>query len=236
MERIFRLMENRYGAKWPDSFGGIERERMRQAWGEELADYAGDEIKRGLDASVARNPVWPPTVGEFMALCRPLPDARADFAEAREQMALRMRGEGADRWSRPQVYWAAVAIGNYDLQTFGWEPLRHRWENALAGAKSSPVPEWKAPLYALPKPGEQGVTREDARERISGVAVGLTLKNGRGGDAAEPGKAWAVELLRREAAGESIALVAEGVWRDVLGFGHGISAGDALRSLESRAA
>lgn len=233
-EKIFRRMENYYGAKWTDSLGGIPRERVRQAWGEELAGYAPDEIARGLDG--CRNRVWPPTLPEFLMLCRPLPDARADFAEAREQMALRMRGEGADRWSRPQVYWAAVAIGNYDLQTFGWEPLRHRWENALAGAKSDPVPEWKAPLRALSKPGEQTVTRADARGRISSVAAGLLLKKGHARDAAEPGKAWAMELLRREAAGEYVAFVAQGAWRPALGCDDAITPQAALAQIDKRQA
>jgi hypothetical protein len=230
-EKIFRVMENRYRAKWLDSFGGIPRERVRQAWGEELAGLSGEEIARGLAACGDAHPTWPPEVLEFMRLCRPPVDAKADWTEAREQMAVRMRGQGEDRWSRPQVYWAAVTVGNYDLQTFGWETVRHRWERALAAALDKPVPEYMAPLHALPKPGEQCVTREVARQRSSLLARQVSERA-----ATTASNAWAVALLRREAAGEQVELVAEGAWREVLGFAPGVAASAALRELEARAA
>lgn len=230
-ERIFQVMENRYGAKWQDGFGGIPRKRVRQAWGEDLADMTGDEIRRGLDACPLAHPTWPPTLPEFMLLCRPAIDAKAEWTEAREQMAVRMRGQDEDRWSRPQVYWAAVTVGNYDLQTFGWETIRHRWERALAAALDNPVPEYMEPQHALPKPGAQCVTREVARQRSSLLARQVAERV-----AAQPGNAWAVALLRREAAGEQVALVAEGAWRQALGFAPGVSAREALREIETRSA
>lgn len=228
-EKIFRRMENFYGAKWHDSLGGIPRDRVRQAWGEELADYAPDEIARGLDG--CRGRVWPPTLPEFLLLCRPQADARAEWIEAREQMALRLRGQGGDRWSRPQVYWAALAVGNYDLQIYGWEAIRARWERALAMARSDAVPDWAAPAPALPKPGEQCVTRETARQRSSLLAHQVAARV-----AATPGNAWAVNLLRREATGEQVELVAEGAWRGVLGFGADVPARQALAEFEARTA
>lgn len=228
-ERIFQVMENRYRAKWADSFGGIARERVRQAWGEDLAGYGGAEIKRGLDACPQAHPTWPPTLPEFMLLCRPALDVKAAWAEAREQMALRLRGQGGDVWSRPQVYWAAVAIGNYDLQVHGWEAIRTRWERALAAAGGAPVPEYTAPQAALPKPGEQCVTREAARQRSSLLARQVAERA-----AAVPGNAWAVALLRREAAGEQVEMVAEGAWREVLGFAPDVPALAALSEIEAR--
>lgn len=228
-EKIFRRMENFYGAKWRDSLGGIPRDRVRQAWGEELAGYTPDEITRGLDG--CRGRVWPPTLPEFLLLCRPLADARADWLEAREQMALRLRGQGGDRWSRPQVYWAAVAVGNYDLQLYGWEAIRIRWERALALAAADPVPDYVAPAAALPHPGRQSVTREEARQRSSMLARQVAARV-----AATPGNAWAVNLLRREAAGEQVELVAEGAWRGVLGFGPEVPARQALSEFEARSA
>lgn len=230
-ERIFRVMEDRYRAKWLDSFGGIPRERVRRAWGEELAGFDADEIKCGLDACRETHPTWPPEVLEFARLCRPALDAKSAWVEAREQMALRLRGQGEDRWSRPQVYWAALAIGYYDLHTLGWEAVRHRWERALATASADPVPPWVAPAPALPRPGEQCVTREVARERAS-----LLVRQVAERAAKAPGNAWAVALLRREAAGEQVELVAEGAWRQALGFGPDVSPAAALAEIEARAA
>lgn len=223
-EKIFRRMENFYGQKWNDSLGGIERERVKQAWGEELADYLPDEIATGLHA--CRSRTWPPTLPEFLLLCRPLNDPRADWAEACEQMALRLR-DGSDIWSRSQVYWAAVAIGAHDLHTLAYDQAKARWQRALDNAKSAPIPPVHA---ALPEPGQQSVSREEARRRSAELAHQVAAI-----DAKQPGKKWAVDLLRREAAGDPVANVAVGAWRSALGFDDKISAADAVKQLEKTA-
>ena len=217
-------MENFYGAKWNDSLGGISRERVKQAWGEELADYTPDEIAVGLQA--CRSRTWPPTLPEFLLLCRPLNDPRADWAEACEQMALRLR-DGSDIWSRPQVYWAAVAIGAHDLHTLAYDQCKARWQRALDNAKSAPIPPVHA---ALPAPGEQSVSREEARRRIAELAGKVAAIEAR-----KPGNKWAVDLLRREAASaKDVPNVAIGAWRSVLGFDDSISAADAVKQLETK--
>lgn len=221
-ERIFERLENFYGQKWHDSLGGIERNRVRQAWAEELAEYSGDEIATGLHS--CRSRMWPPSLPEFLLLCRPLNDPRADWAEACEQMALRLR-DGSDIWSRPQVYWAAVAIGAHDLHTLAYDQCKARWQRALDNAKSAPIPPVHA---ALPAPGEQSVPRDEARRRAAELAEQVAASV-----AKQPGKQWAVGLLKKEAASaQDVPNVAIGAWRQVLGFDDTISAADALAQLE----
>ena len=224
-EEIFRFMEDRYGAKWIDSLGGIPRERVKRAWREDLIGYTPGEIKRGLNA--CRSRTWPPTLPEFLLLCKPLNDPRADWAEACEQMALRLR-DGSDIWSRPQVYWAAVAIGAHDLHTLAYDQCKARWQRALDNAKSAPIPPV---LAALPEPGEQSVPREEARRRTAELAQKVAAIDGK-----QPGKQWAVDLLRREAASaKDVPNVAIGAWRQALGFDDHISPADALAKLEKAA-
>lgn len=225
-EEIFRFLEDRFGAKFIDSLGGLPRERVMLAWREELIGYTPREIKRGLHA--CRGRTWPPTCMEFLALCRPVMDAKTEWVEAREQMAIRMRGQGGDVWSRPQVYWAAVAIGGFDLQTQGWEPIRARWEYALANAKDDPIPDFVAPQPALPAPGQTLVPRDEARMRISHLSTRIVGAGRR----QEPGQVWAMDLMRREAAGESIALMSRRFWRAALGMEPEISATEALAKFE----
>jgi len=55
-------------------------------------------------------------------------------------------------------------------------------------------------------------------------------------DLAQPGRQWAVSLMRREAGGESIAYVARIDWRIVLGFAKDIKASDALDIFERKSA
>lgn len=226
-EEIFRFLEDRYGAKFIDSLGGLPRERVLLAWREELIGYTPREIKRGLNA--CRSRIWPPTCMEFLLLCRPVADAKGEWVEAREQMAIRMRGQGGDVWSRPQVYWAAVAIGGFDLQTLGWEPIRTRWEYALANAKSDPVPDFVAPLPSLPAPGQTLVPRAEARERITKLATRLAV--GAAG-VKQPVQEWATGLMRREAAGESIPLLPRRLWREALGLEPDMPVAEAVSKID----
>lgn len=230
-EEIFRRMENRYGARWVDAMGGIDRTRMRQAWAEELAGYTPDEIARGLDG--CRVKPWPPSLPEFLLLCRPLLSARAEWEEARVQMAERLRCRESDVWSRPQVYWAAVAIGNYDLQTLPWENVRARWEYALSSASADDVPPYQAPARALPSPGAQTVTRDEAMRRTHGIIERMSAEFPT--DSIRAGKQWAVDLMHKEAEGQPVAVVAQKAWREALGYSPGVAAQDVLASVRRAA-
>lgn len=228
VERIFQRMENFYLSLWKDRFGDIPRERVKRAWAEELAGYSAAEIKRGLD--VCRKMKFPPTLPEFLTACRPPIDPRADWMEACEQMRIRLQGKGEDRWSRPQVYWAAVAIGQFDLNQNSWEQIRARWEKALIEAKSDPIPEYRA---ALPKPGQATTSREEAGKRLREIAdkTGISISTTGIGDTK-----WAVRLAEREAAGESLSSIQSSYWREAMGVPHEASAKEVLGSMAERAA
>lgn len=206
IERLFERMEGYYGARFADQWRGIDPAAMKRCWADELGELTRDEIAAGVAALKTRD--WPPTLPEFLKLCRPPTDARADWAEACEQMRVRVAG-GADRWSRPQVYWAAVAVGLHDLNGMAWEQIRVRWERALANAGGEAVPEFRA---ALPAPGSQSVPRDEAKKRVASLhaAVGST-------GFAAPGLGWARKLAAQEAAGETVDTIAAQFWREALG-------------------
>jgi hypothetical protein len=113
IERLFERLASMYGNKFMDLWRGLDLEKVKMAWADDLSGFTGDEIKRGLDACKLSQ--WPPTLPEFMMFCRPVVDSRTQWAEACEQMRIRLQGKGQDKWSCNQVYWAAVAIGWYDL-------------------------------------------------------------------------------------------------------------------------
>ncbi len=167
-ERLFQLMEDSYGSLWVDRYAGIDRQRVKRTWSAQLAGYTGAEIKRGIDAVMRSK--FPPTLPEFLVACRPPIDPKADWIEACEQMRIRLQGLGEDRWSRPEVYWAAVKIGSYDLNTLAWDAVKTRWQAALENAKSDPVPEY---LAQLPKPGETAIKSEDGMKRIAQISADI---------------------------------------------------------------
>lgn len=189
-ERIFMRLHGRFGNQFFDKFRAgklnsnrddVGIENAKQVWADELTGYAAHEIKRGLEQHFS----YPPSCDEFKTACRPVISSHAEWAEACEQMRIRLRGEQADRWSRPEVYWAAVSIGWYDLNSTAWERIKTRWENALATAKTDPIPEYRA---QLPAPGKQSISREEAKERVKSLNVTL-------GEGKTDYKAWAKRII-----------------------------------------
>jgi len=66
---LFRRMQVIYGPRWTASIEGIEEDAIRE-WSRGLADMTPDNIRRGLDACQSSGDGWPPTLPEFLALCR----------------------------------------------------------------------------------------------------------------------------------------------------------------------
>lgn len=229
IERLFARLHGRFGnpffAKWQSgqtSADGLDTgvENAKRVWAEELAGYTPEELKTGISARYG----FPPSLDEFKAACRPPSDSRADWAEACEQMRIRLKGHGGDTWSRPQVYWAAVSIGQFDLNQLSWEQIRARWEKALTEAKTEPIPEYRA---ALPQPGQATTSREEASKRLRDISekTGISIKAGGAGNTA-----WALRLAEREASGESLSIIQKNHWRGALCVSHETSAKDVVES------
>lgn len=115
-----------------------------------MAGYSAPEIKRGLDACLTR--VYPPTLPEFLTLCRPKLDPESAYVEACKQISA--RDNGSDTWSNPAIYWAAREYGVHELRQSTWASAKVRWcrvlDEQLAKPEQLPVP---AKMVALPEPG-----------------------------------------------------------------------------------
>lgn len=129
VDRLFMRFSGRYGAAFSQRWAGVE-DAARQEWSEGLAGFTAAEIKRGLD----NLGTWPPSLPEFIQLCRPPIEPEKAFYEALKQMRIRHQG-GADRWSNPVIFWAAVWMGE-DLFSAQFARLKTRWIAALDQAKS----------------------------------------------------------------------------------------------------
>lgn len=227
VERIFERMSSYYGARFADAWRGIEPDAMKRCWADELGEYTGEEIARGVAALKSRD--WPPTLPEFLKLCRSPVDPKAEWAEACEQMRIRLQGNGEDRWGSARTYWAAVAVGWYDLNSMGWDGIKTRWMVALEKARTDPIPEY---LSQLPAPGQATVTREEATARLSEIKTKLGIATLPG--TTEPGIKWAYRLLEREAGGEAIANVARENYREVLGMDSTSDAKEVWNSIKAQ--
>lgn len=176
IEKLFERLSAYYGARFADMWRGCDIEGVKQVWATELGDCTRDEIARGVAACRTRD--WPPTLPEFLKLCRPPFDPERAFIEAVEQM--RRREFGQDAWSHPALFWAAVKLGG-DLRAYPYPAIKGRWQSALtealdgirSGALSAEIPPRRE---ALPAPGQTSVPPEIARQRIAAMRDALTRK------------------------------------------------------------
>lgn len=154
-----------YGSKFAQAWEGLTPREVKDSFNQKLAGFTEAEARVGLVACLGRD--WPPTLPEFMRLCRPWMDPEAAFHEAVAGVTARKRGE-VGAWAHPAIYHAAVAVGTHDLLNCGYAVLRGRWERAfrdeLARGQWEPVP---TPAPALPAPGGTLATREDAAKAMA---------------------------------------------------------------------
>lgn len=183
VERLFDRLSSCYGSKFADLWRGCDLVAVKRTWAEALATFRADEIKRGLDGCMTK--VFPPTLPEFLMLCRPPIDAESAFREACQQMERRETGH--DKWSHPAIFWAAAAIGSFDLRNGSWSGLGKRWNTIFAAELAKGEwPEIPLRLEALPAPGKTSVSPEVAKQRIADASAKVV-----GADPDRCGLLWA---------------------------------------------
>lgn len=156
IERLFSRFDGMYPALWAKNFSSLAAiENWAEVWAEAFSEegITFDEVMDGIRAC-RKSHQYPPTLPEFLQLCRTPIDYDKAFFEAVIQMGIRRRpsvklvdGEvvqefGKDTWSNPAIYWAAVAMGK-DLDLI-YRDVRSRWhyelDRAIKGEKK-PVPQ-----------------------------------------------------------------------------------------------
>ena len=72
MERLFLRLTTIYGSmKMSSFFGDCPQADVIDSWRTGLEGFSGEQIAAGLRRCLDAHPDWPPTLGEFRALCRP---------------------------------------------------------------------------------------------------------------------------------------------------------------------
>lgn len=198
--RLIERMQALYGAKFAQQWDGISPARLAEVWAQEIADYSAEEIQRGLAS--CRGRTFPPTLPEFLGLCRPTLNPETAYHEAVAGMSARARGE-TGTWTHPGVFWAAMRVGQHDLLHQGWQAIRSRWEYALrdvmAQGQWEPVP---GPKIALVAPGGTVATREEAQSFLREIKE----KTGKGifGPITDH-RAWAYRIIERAEKGDAVS-------------------------------
>ncbi|MBN9401335.1 MAG: hypothetical protein J0I30_00720 [Burkholderiales bacterium] len=183
-----RLM---YGSKFAQQWESLTPRKLRDFWDQKLVGLTEPEVRQALVACLTTRE-WPPTLPEFLRLCRPWLDPEIAFQAAVAGMTARGKGN-VGAWPHPAIYWAAVEL-RADLLSQGWQALRGRWEAAyraqLARASWEPIP---APTEALPAPGGTVTTPEEGVQQAQDLAD--RMAKGPCGDQ----RAWAKAILDEQA-------------------------------------
>lgn len=183
VDEIFKRFHGRFGNRFfaEYSLGKIGADgqdeghvNAKRVWGEELAGFTPEEIKRGLSAQYD----YLPDCDKFKLACRPTIDLEQAFCEAVQQM--QKRKDNKDSWTNPVIYWAAVELGN-DLNNYPYQSIKARWKSAFDKAKEkiskgdlpNSVPQR---LVAIPAPGKSTVSKEEAEKRFAEVRAIFSKK------------------------------------------------------------
>ncbi len=167
VKALFAKLSARYGTLFADRYAGVPQDILLAEWGAELAGFSGDDIRRGLDG--CRDLKFPPTLPEFIALCRPPLEPHTAFMEAMRNMHARDLGQNPE-WSHPAVYWAAVEVTHYDMRQTTYSAIRARWERALADQlRQREWPVIPRALVALPAPVKGNGPSAAVRERLASL-------------------------------------------------------------------
>lgn len=70
IENVFQKMEDFYGAKWAAAYGSFPRQRVKATWADVLSGFADSPNSIAFAISASLESVFPPTLPEFLALCR----------------------------------------------------------------------------------------------------------------------------------------------------------------------
>lgn len=165
VDDLFARMSGMYGSKFADLWRGVDLTVVRKMWGQELAKLSKDELKFGVQTLMSRP--FPPTLPEFVSLCKPSINYDAALYEATQQ--LRLRAEGKDQWSNPAFYWAAIKIGEFDMLNTGHAALIKRFSAALDEVLRGDVAPVPARAIALPAPGRGRASKEAVRQAVEKV-------------------------------------------------------------------
>jgi len=191
IEKLFERMAALYGSKFADMWRGTDPEQVKALWSQELGKLSREEVTKGAQALMTLE--WPPSLPQFINLCRPKLDAQKAFVEALNGLVARDRGE-VGVWSHPAVFWAAVRVGAFDMKNSTYPQIAARWTVALENELAKK--EWKeisVPAVALPA---VKVAADVAQKYLAQLQPFSAESNG------VDHKRWAMRILKRHAQGD----------------------------------
>ena len=185
VEKLFANMSMIYGNRMESMWKGMDSAQVLQFWHMKLEEMTPEEFTRGVKALDRHE--YPPTLPQFIKLCRPDIDFTSAYYEAVKGVQARREGKKGE-WSHPAIFWAASSMA-FDLLNQSKSQVEGRWKEALSKQleKSSwkEIPEVFVPLD---RP-ENKITAEQARQNLDNLGVSHTLS--------KPSGEWVIRGFER---------------------------------------
>jgi hypothetical protein len=197
IDRLFERFAVAYGTeKFAAIWRGQRFDEVKAVWATELGKFSGLEIRAALDVLPSKHATWPPTLFEFIELCRPRTiDPEAAFHEALRGTYARRDGRHGE-WSQRAVYWASLDVSAHDMLNLTWPQIRARWTRALDARLADPnLPVIPAPPPQLPAP------EAPIASNVERVTQMLTTLTGQKRDH----RGWVQKILDAKAAGKAVS-------------------------------
>ena len=191
MDHLFNRFDGAYPNRWRAAFASEQAiANWRESWAEAFDEegLTPQMISDGLKAC-RRAYDWPPSLTEFLKVCKPAISVDAAIYEAIDQM--RARQHGKDKWSNPAIYWAAAKVGEFDMVSQTFSSLKPRFEAALKQVLAGEILPVPARVPALAAPGAAESTREYGAKRLQELGASAAFKRTPGG--ANIG--WALKII-----------------------------------------
>ena len=207
IDRLFARFAAAYGTeKFAAIWRGQALDEVKAVWAVELGKFSGLEIRAALEALPRRHATWPPTLFEFIELCRPrsIESRRRRITMRRATYARRDGKPGSGRSGDLLGRWTPRARRKPDLADPGTvdagaggaagrsEPAGDPGDSAAVARATTTDPDWRAsgtrPDRRRGRQSRQersaGVGAEDSRAQGAqrSDAIGLRLAHGIGGE------------------------------------------------------
>lgn len=193
MDHLFNRLDGLYPNRWRAAFSSNQAiANWREAWAEAFDEerITPQDVAAGIKAC-RKQYDWPPSLPEFLKSCRPPVDYEALYISA-------AMSASSGIWHNKLAYWATQSAGAFEVRNEPFAKMKTRWTKVVDELiADGELPEIPPRREALPSPGRQSISREEAAKRTAelGVKVGKT----------DP-KAWARKILESPATYPAISV------------------------------
>lgn len=173
MDHLFNRLDGLYPNRWRASFSNDQAVlNWRESWSEAFDDerITPRDVSAGIK-TCRKTYDWPPSLPEFLKACRPPIDYERLYIGASNAVT-----DG--RWQSKLAYWSAQSVGVFEVRNEPYKRMESRWKKAVDELlEDGELPEIPPRREALPAPGRQSISREDASKRAAGLGVSVGSKD-----------------------------------------------------------